>query len=643
MNRLPLHFALLQILAICSLSAADIEIVYPPDSGVFNVVTDGGVDNTGTTDVTAKLQQILDDRHRKIQVVYFPKGTYLVSGQLRMKLDTSRNDKSHSHGPWLVGESRAETIIRLKDGTWTQPLYDFTPGHTKPEKKIYEQTVLSTGDSTNTTFNKIIRNMTVNIGRNNAGAVGVMYNTSNSGYMGEVNIISEDGAGAAGLALAGVENGPGQIRSILIKGFEVGIYNVTDYVTATSDILIDGATKLGIYNHGQTAADDITIKMAGNGPAIQVPKSGVLSVIGAKITGSGNTAIENEGMVYLRDVETSGYKNAITGATGTSLAEYHPGTAVGLFYEPKTALKLPIKKQPLVPYEKDFSKWANPMDYGAIGDGKADDTEAVQKALSAPGKTHVVFPHGKKFTVKKPLTLGADVVRVVGTDGVIFSFREDNVTLTVGDGSSPVVVLEGLALPPTRVKTKRTVVMDSCRIGDRIPEGLSKEKRGDYMTMQLFFEGTGDVFLSNTHAPFEVDNPSQKLWSRHYNNERGRNAQVPYLEVKQGVVWMLGWKSENLAPRVRVQSGGVMEITGFNNWEVSSKKKKDGPWPAFEVNDGQFSLNMFVQRGSQFNNEIVWETRNGKKLVLTSQNNPNGKACPLYTGYDPKKAEALRK
>ncbi len=349
MNLLPVRVALLQIVAVCSLSAADIEIVYPPNSGVFNVVTEGGVDNTGKTDVTAKLQKILDDRPRKIQVVYFPKGTYLVSGQLRMKLDVSRKDTSHSHGPWLVGQSREETIILLKDGTWTKPLYDFTPGAGKPEKKIYEQTVLSTGDSTNTTFNKIIRNMTVNIGRNNAGAVGVMYNTSNSGYLGEVEIVSEDGAGAAGLALAGVENGPGQIRGIRIKGFEVGIYNVTDYVTATSDIVIEGATKLGIYNHGQTAADDITIKMAGNGPAIQVPKGGVLSVIGAKITGSGDTAIENEGMAYLRDVETTGYSKAITGASGANVEEYHTGTAVGLFYEPKTALKLPIKKQPLVP------------------------------------------------------------------------------------------------------------------------------------------------------------------------------------------------------------------------------------------------------------------------------------------------------
>jgi len=125
-----------------------------------------------------------------------------------MKLDTSRNDKSHSHGPWLVGESREETIIRLKDGTWTTPLYNFMPTDGKPESKVYEQTVLSTGDSTNTTFNKIIRNMTVNIGRNNGGAVGVMYNTSNSGYLGEVDIISEDGKGAAGLALAGLENGP---------------------------------------------------------------------------------------------------------------------------------------------------------------------------------------------------------------------------------------------------------------------------------------------------------------------------------------------------------------------------------------------------------------------------------------------------
>jgi len=59
------------------LYANDIEIVYQPDAVVFNVVSGSGV-----------------------------KGTYLVSGQLRMKLDRSRSPSSHSHGSWLVRQSR---------------------------------------------------------------------------------------------------------------------------------------------------------------------------------------------------------------------------------------------------------------------------------------------------------------------------------------------------------------------------------------------------------------------------------------------------------------------------------------------------------------------------------------------------------
>jgi hypothetical protein len=644
------------IASLCSAWGRAGEIVYPPNAGVFNVVTDGGVDNTGKTDVTEKLQQILYDgtnaTGRRLQVLYFPKGTYLVSGQLRMKLDISRSPASHSHGPWIVGQSRSETIIRLKDGTWTQPAYDLEKGDEKgrPHKRLFEQCVLSTGDSTNTTFNKIIRNLTINTGSNNAGAIGLMYNTSNTGYLGEVDILSEDGSGHIALALAGVENGPGQVRGVRTRGFDVGVYNVTDYVTACSDLLIERPNRLGWFNHGQTAGEDISIDMGqASGPAVHNDKSGVWNVVGLKISGQAPDApaIRNEGMLWLRDVQTTGFVAAVRNSgempsapAGAAIDEYFTGEAVGLFSDTRKSLRLPIRKQPFVPYETDFSKWANPLDFGAVGDGKADDTAAVQKALNEPGKTHVVFPYGKRFRIKGPLTVGPEVVRLVGTTGVMLHSVDDNASLTIGDGNAPVFVMEGFTnSAPIYIKTDRTVVLDSVRSQNERPE-MPKAPPGQhkilpparYFTVGMFFQGGGEVFVNNTGTTLVVDNPKQRLWFRHYNSELGQGADglIP-IDVKAGTVWLLGWKSENLVQRVRVHKEGVMELIGFNNYEFSATRRKDGDWPIFEIIDGTFSCNGLVQRGSQFNKNLVWETRNGETRKLTTESNPGIKNFPLYT------------
>jgi hypothetical protein len=621
--------------------AQGLEIVYPPKSGVFNVVTDGGVDNTGKTDVTEKLQKILYDgtnaTGRRLQVLYFPKGTYLVSGALIMKVDISRTETSHSHGPWLVGQSRTETIIRLKDGAWPTPVFDLT----KPDEKgkypdrLEKQVVLSTGDCTNTTFNKIVRNLTVNIGKNNGGAIGVQYNTSNSGYLGDVDIVSEDGAGTAGLALAGVENGPGQIRNVTIKGFDIGLYCVSDYVIASSDITIDGARKLGVFNRGFIAGEDFTIRMAGEGAAIH--SKGPLALVGAKLAGKGPAGIVNEDMLYARNIEAAGFADAISGGKtpapkGGKIDEYYSGKSAGLFKDAKTALKLPIKKVPLVPYEKDFSKWTSPMQHGAVGDGKSDDSDAVQKALNAPGKTHVVFEYDRMYRITKALTLGPDVVRVLGTHGRLPWDIETQAGITIGEGKSPVVVIEGLTrVPPLHVRTGRTVVIDSVNSQPNRPPGKGNPPK--YFPVGFFFEGTGDVFVNNSATTFEVLSARQNVWLRHYNSELGSQAQRAPVDVTAGAVWLLGWKSENLQQRVRVRKEGAMEVIGFNNYEVGVKVQKDGDWPIFEVIDGKFSCDLLSQRGAFSNLNLVWETRDGLTRKLTRTTNPDGKNCALYTGY----------
>jgi hypothetical protein len=619
-----------------SAPGSDVEIVYPSGAGITNVVTDAGVDNTGKVDATAKLQELIKETSGSgRRVLYFPKGTYLVSDSLCMKIDRRRTDASHSHGPRLIGESRSETVIRLKDGTWPQAIYKLPmEDDGKPVKQIDKQVVLNTGDCTNTTFNKYIRNLTVNTGKNNGGAIGIQYNTSNIGALSEVDIVSEDGRGVAGLALAGVENGPGQIRDVTIRGFDVGVYSVSAYSMACSDITIEGALKAGLLNFGKTPGDNWTIKMAADAPAIV--NRGVLSLLGVRMSGPGSKkpAVIGGAMTYLRGAQASGFARVIEAAEGTELKEYYTGKPGGLFHDAKAALALPVKRQPSVPYEKDFTKWASPNDYGAKGDGKTDDSDALEKALNEPGKTHIMVSGRHKIT--RPVKVGPDVVRIVGAGrgSLVMDWKkigETHESLVIGDGKSPVLIVDDLNVTGLQVQTDRTVVLNSC---DTFAQGT---------VTTWFLNGGGEVFISNTDARFAVNNPRARVWVRHYNAESNQDSTVPWANVmvKAGQVWVLGWKSESLKRRMIVEKGGAAEVIGFSNYCVASGNR-DGDWPIFDVIDGQFGLVALTQAGSQHNKNIVWETRDGVKKVFDVPANGGNKNCVLYTGYDPAKVPGLR-
>jgi hypothetical protein len=62
----------------------------------------------------------------------------------------------------------------------------------------------------------------------------------------------------------------------------------------------------------------------------------------------------------------------------------------------------------VVPVHAGERAWLNVKDFGAMGDGKADDTVAIQKAIEASRKENmpVFFPRGR-YRVRQPLTIEA--------------------------------------------------------------------------------------------------------------------------------------------------------------------------------------------------------------------------------------------
>ena len=599
------------------------DIAFPPGANVFNVVTDGGLDNTGQTDCTEALNEILSEKFgKKVQVVYFPKGTYLVSGMVRGRhIGTLRGNQHYSAGPIVIGESRTETIIRLKDGTWPEDRLE--PGELP--KRIDERVVWHTGDANNTTFYQIIQNLTINTGRNNAGATGMVYIASNNGHLSGIDIVSDDGQGAIGLALTGVENGPALIRDVRIDGFRRGLHNHGFNYMTVVDLVIQNAGDVGVTNDGLLAMENLSVTMQGSAPAVRNLKNSWLCLIGGAFDGRGSAAIHNTGKLYARAITAKGFSAAIE-ATGTDtdrtppngpvVEEYASQEPVGLFQANGGSLGLPVKQAPYPAWDRNFEKWVNLEE---LRQGQSWD-QAWKQALDQEDKTTLVIPFSEtdRVQLKSKVTVGGAYSRIVGTSARFAPEphnRSKDAALIIGDGTAPVVLLQNmLAAPTIIIRTDRTVILDTV-----FPQRYESS---------VVVEGAGDVFLINSGCRLVVNNPEARVWARHYNHEAKELA----LDVQAGSVWVLGFKSENLHQRAEVGPKGRLEILGLNSYEVGRDKAHG---PLVDVNDGRFSLVGLVQQGTAKHSQLVRETQRGVTRIFTVNGNPTGHNFLLFTNAGP--------
>ncbi|MEX2606809.1 MAG: glycosyl hydrolase family 28-related protein, partial [Kiritimatiellia bacterium] len=355
--------ALFLIVSAFSMARGE-DVRFPPEAEVVNVVETYGVDNTGTRDVTEVLNRIWKSHRKRPSVLFFPKGTYLVSGMVQGTQTYIQGDHSeYKAGPLIIGENRDETIIRLKDGTWPDPAFDVMG---KLPRQNLGQVVLHNGDANNVNFYQIIENLTVNLGRGNAGAIGVAYMTSNTGHLSNVRIKSEDGQGHVGLALLGIENGPGTVRNVEIEGFDYGIVADTYYQMVLHDLRIQSKGP-ALHSRGRLVIEDLVAERLTPGPVIV--SGGWFTLVGAELKGTGTSAIQFGGPFYARSVETSGFDKALETQEGfkpyypipdtAAVGEYVAGEAAGLFGARPESLKLPVRKTPKLDWETDASKWTS--------------------------------------------------------------------------------------------------------------------------------------------------------------------------------------------------------------------------------------------------------------------------------------------
>jgi hypothetical protein len=595
------------------------ERVFPADSGVLNV-KDFGAKGDGRTDDTAAIQAALNAHPNGKRIVYLPNGTYLVSRRLTWAVGTPGNEYKRTT---LQGQSQRGVIIQLKDRAagftnWKRP-----------------QAVIFTGPAPAQRFGNSIRNLTVDTGRNNPGAIGIQFNASNQGSIRHVTIRSGDGQGFAGLDMDFTDEiGPLLVKGLLVQGFQYGIK--TGYTVNSQtfeDITLQNQSRYGFWNYSQV----INIRRLTSNNAVTAIYNGVggkahMTLIDSSLVGLGaasnQVALKNGATLLVRGLTTSGYRAAIesgnTTVTTPNVSEFVSSPAISQFPSSTQTLNLPIRETPEVAWDDpNTTPWANVQAFGAIANDDKDDTAAIQAAIDS-GRTTVYFPVGN-YNLKKTVLIRNNVRRIIGTEAEVEVPDTVNPGFKVVAGKAPVVVFERIhsgyeATPTLENASDRTLVIR------------------DAMNVSGNMTGRGDVYIENV-----VSNPfsswtfnQQNIWARQFNVEN----KGTHILNNGGTLWILGLKTERGGTLIHNRSGGKTELLGGLAYTTTADTDGTQNAPMFINHESKISLSLAeVKYNRTVSNYTTYvrETHGGSTRDLTGEKLPDyrgsGKNIPLYVGY----------
>lgn len=603
---------------------------FPPDAVVnvtqppYNARPGEGRDNT------LAIQRAITDAVGTGRVLFFPVGVYNISGTLVAK---------DSNGLWrahltLQGQSREKVVLRL---------VDHAPGFGSPDTP---KPVLMTGshwekgDSLDGGGNKAFRNnlfdLTIDTGSGNPGAVGIEYAVSNFGSLQNVSIQSGDGQGVAGISLKRRIPGPGLLKKVSVRGFDIGI-DIGDiqYGLTLEDADLQGQRKAGI-RVSKNLLHARHLQSVNRVPAIQVTApEGMVTLLDSRLTGGAadQSAVECAGGLLLRNVATEGYGAAavrarVNAINGPLYAEYcNPG-----------ALGSPANSaQGLLPIEETPEYWNdNLSDWVAVGPrnpGEEDDTAAIQRAIDS-GKSTVYFQNNRVYFLSDTVVLRGKIRQLLGFGSEIslgaakvpFSdVSKPRPLFRINPTDASVVFLENLffnAQYPGEVifenNSPATVVIKHC--GGWVGSG------GHRHTYRNTVRATGKLFLEDVFLP-GWEFTKQTVWARQFNPENPDGDGVePQVANRGGRLWILGFKTEGPAPYLVTSDRATTELLGAYNY-VSATAASSVPTGAipYSVVDSTASLTFATDnfRDSDYT-VYIQESQGGPSPSLKSFKNFKG-------------------
>ncbi len=584
---------------------ADQSFELPPDSGYINV-KDFGAKGDGITDDTEALRQVFgrnkEDSGGAIRSIYIPNGTYLISNTLEW------GDKKKD----VRGQSRDGVIIKLKDNC---------PGFDDPNnpQKVLQIEFGHGGQN----FDQRLRNVTVDVGKGNPGAIGIGFHTNNGGGVYNVTVRSSDRdkGGHAGLSLDMAWPGPGLIQNVSIDGFDVGIFIAHDQYSMTFEHLtLTNQRRVGFLNMGNTVAIR-DLKSNNRVPAVENQgRTALMTLIEAELSGGDRqrAAIVNhdDGVLFARDITTQGYAKAIDNRAGQqqqvtnqNIDEFVSHEISSLFPSPQQSLHLPVEEPPDIPYG-DVSTWVSVTQFGARPDDEEDDGLAIQQAIDSGAET-IYLPAGN-YRSQQSIRVRGNVRRLFGLNASVVFDVPERPAFIVEDGKYDAVAVE-----------------INSNYGNNSSYWLEHAS-----SRSLIFSGGsyintvpgGKVFIQDYAAPPLVFD-RQKVWIRQLNTESYEHN--PHVTNKGSDLWILGLKTEKDRTIIGTYNGGRTEVLGGLLYK---NQERVGPAPAFICEDSTISL-IYRNKGIAYQTQ-VWEKHDGKSEEFSIENLPASDGrMPLYVGY----------
>lgn len=521
-------------------------------------------------------------------IIYLPKGTYLVSNTVSYTSETLYNILFSIR--WLemnatiriVGEDKEKTVIKLKDNC-----RGFEFGARKPVINFIK------GEKSGVAMTNLLSNLTVDIGKNNPGAVGVRFFANNTGAVTDVNIISTDDEkrGYAGFEIVDEKVSGVFIRNLFVDGFDYAIrVTAQQHALAAEHIHIKNQRITGVYQMGAVLSVRDLVSENTVNAVFTVGFTAQLILVDSLLTGGGEdyAAVNVEyGFGYIKNVKCDGYGIGLRTYFGERIPpsempyEFSTHGEYALFENNPSTEFFDSKDMPDPPqYPTDYRKFKSVMEFGAKGDGVTDDTIAIQSALNS-GAEGVYFEAGR-YLITSPIHIPSrlqvldfmfcDLLageNLAKTEGVgvftvdegenpllicnLFGWEKFHGVMTLVDNNSTrTLTLRMLHTQGTATyqnhKTGGTVFIENCActVGGVPGAGGRTEE----------LQGEGG-FISARHIPCFTFK-GQTVFARQINPERSRCEIIN----DGGELTVLGFKTEEEGTAFKTINGGKTTVLG---------------------------------------------------------------------------------
>jgi hypothetical protein len=431
-------FAALAMMAGTAFGSTSALQVAPADPRAITVKGKGD----GRADDSDAIQHALDEASEHGGgVVFLPSGHYKIShtllvwpsvrlfgtGRTRPVLVLGDNTPGFQHGlssmVVFTGATRGDNA-RGDVGRIDLPRVPFPPPSVVPfDPKIW--------DANPSTFYSAMSNVDVQIGAGNPAATGIRFRIAQHGYLSNMDF--ELGSGFAGVYQAG-----NVVHNLHFHGGRYGI--VTEKTSpawqfTVIDSTFDGQKSAAIREH-EADLTLVNVAMRNVPVGIDIDRGYSDSLWGKAVrfenVRQAAVVISNENNVFTQ----IGFENALArnvpvfaqfrdsgrtiGGKGQTyrVSSFSYGLAVpavGQLGQIATSADiasisgLPAPKSPAIRALPPVSEWANAHDLGVVGDGNADDTAALQRAID--GHRVVYLPLGV-YKVSDTIRLGKNSVLV---------------------------------------------------------------------------------------------------------------------------------------------------------------------------------------------------------------------------------------